>query len=186
VTGLRAIAAIAVGVVLIGAILLTRRTSEVPSTSRPVGTSVEFSSSLHASQAPRSRVEDTAVPARKPAPAVPSARPDTATSAAIATDKPTKSLAYNLMRGPLPTSDNLRSSPTVHASPELQAAYDDRSSRASMLNRRLERHILVLRTKAKTANASEREALERDIAILESQLAARRPLESPAKPARWR
>jgi hypothetical protein len=53
-----------------------------------------------------------------------------------------------------------------------------------MLNQRLERHLSALRTKAQNANARERETLERDIAILEKQLEARRPWESPDKPAR--
>jgi hypothetical protein len=180
----RACAIVAVGSVIVGTAMLLRRTNEVTSTVRPVATSVEFSSIFHASQAPRSRFDDATVPAPNPPLPLPVAQRVGTNTAPSSTDKPTKSLPRNLTRGPLPTSDNLRSAPTVHASPELQAAYEARSSRASMLNRRLERHILDLRTKAKNANDAEREVLERDIAILESQFAARRPLESPSKPAR--
>lgn len=119
------------------------------------------------------------VPMRVPLP-----QTTAAVVASVATDKPTKSLPHILTRTPLPTNENLRSAPTVHASPELQAAYEARSSRASMLNRRLEQHIQVLKNKAQNANGAEREALQRDISILESQFAARRPLESPSKPTR--
>jgi hypothetical protein len=109
----------------------------------------------------------------------------TAQSAVVApstplTDKSAKPLAPGLVNGQLPTPDALRSQPRSTLRPEIQAGLAARSSRAAPLDRRLETHIAQLQLEAKSASPDRRQALERDIAILEAQLNARRGWESPA------
>lgn len=97
---------------------------------------------------------------------------------------PEKSVAVGLAEGPLAAPEVLRSDPRVASNPEVQHALADRVSRAGVLNRRLETRIAELRDKVAKSSGAERTALERDLSILEAQLAERRPWESKRSPAR--
>jgi hypothetical protein len=98
--------------------------------------------------------------------------------------RPSKPAPRGFAQGPLPTSPTLRSAPVSSASPKLREAYQARTSRAAILNRRLERHVAKLKAELDTAGASERTALEHDLNILTAQLEARRPWESRNTPTR--
>lgn len=95
-----------------------------------------------------------------------------------------KSVALGLAAGPLAAPEVLRSDPRVASSPEVQRALADRVSRAGVLNRRLEGRIAELRSQVAKSSGAERALHERDLAILEAQLAERRPWESQRSPTR--
>jgi hypothetical protein len=172
-----ALALIFAGIVASGVFLLVHRGNGPAHSPEPRPAAIDVRETLYASQAPRIQYREI------PTTSQPNAAPVGRTESALP-DKPPKAKPPPLLEGSLPIPRHLRSAPSVQASPELQAAYQSRTSRASMLNQRLERHLSALRTKSRSANARERETLERDIAILEKQLEARRPWESPDKPAR--
>jgi len=162
---------------IVGILGWLSRGATAPSVEKPQVTEIAQSDPIYASQlpVPRPHVDAT----------IRSAPVERAVETTVeATEKPGKPTPKGFAQGRLPTAPNLRSAPSVQASPRLQEIYQARASRAAMLDRRLERYLAELRTKAQRANASERSALEHDIAILEAQLAARRPLESPDKPTR--
>lgn len=169
---------------IVGILGWLSRGATAPSVEKPQVTEIAQSDPIYASQLPVPRPHvDATIPL---ASAVPRSAPvERAVETTVeATEKPGKPTPKGFAQGRLPTAPNLRSAPSVQASPRLQEIYQARASRAAMLDRRLERYLAELRTKAQRANASERSALEHDIAILEAQLAARRPLESPDKPTR--
>jgi hypothetical protein len=94
--------------------------------------------------------------------------------------RPTKPLPLGLASGQLPTPDFMRSEPRIAASPAVRDGLEARVSRAATLNQRLATRIAQLKTNAKDAAPEQRQRIEQDIAILESQLEARRPLQSSA------
>jgi hypothetical protein len=84
-----------------------------------------------------------------------------------------------LVSGRLPTPDFMRSEPRSTVSPAVRQGMQARTSRASMLNRRLEARIAELKETAGTADPESRRSMEHDIEILQAQLKARRAWESP-------
>jgi hypothetical protein len=161
-----------------GVVAWLRHGDKQPNYAKPSVTSIEADDSVYASQVVPAQFRDV--------PALPISRtmpPAQSTPRAEASEKPRKPAPRGFVQGPLPTSPQLRSAPTT-ASPKLQQAYQARSSRAAILDRRLEHHIAELDAKLKTANASERTALERERTVLTAQLEARRPWESRDAPRR--
>lgn len=178
-----ALALIAGGIA--GSVMWLGKSETPPSPTKTSVTPPKTNDQLYASQAAPMRVREVpALPmpnAEPPIAPAPLAAPPTA---AVIAEKPPKPSRVGFAPGRLPVAPNLRSAPSVQASPQLQEAYRARTSRAAVLNQRLERHIAELETKLATAGASERAALEHDLTILKAQLEARRPWESPQKPTR--